>query len=118
MIELCKLYVIKLNQILTFNIEGHRAAYYYFEGIIYYSNRMTTSSTTASTDHEICVAGSDIFKNYLDMPVWQLRHLQVSRFIEKHQISKVLDIGCAEGTLINRLSRSYELEKLIGIDFD
>lgn len=52
------------------------------------------------------------------MPVWQLRHLEVSRFIDKHGIKRVLDIGCAEGTLINRLSRSSEMELLIGIDFN
>lgn len=53
------------------------------------------SETTKQVDPEVCLVASDIFKNYLDMPVWQLRHLEVSRFIEKHQITKVLDIGCA-----------------------
>lgn len=42
---------------------------------------MTSPSVTIKQDPEICVATSEIFKNYLDMPVWQLRHLQVSRFI-------------------------------------
>jgi hypothetical protein len=48
----------------------------------------------------------NIFKNYFDMPVWQLRHMEVSNFIRKNSIKNILDIGCAEGTLINRHSRS------------
>ena len=52
------------------------------------------------------------------MKVWELRHLEVSRFIEQHHITKVFDIACSDGKLINRLSRTHSTELLVGIDID
>lgn len=47
-----------------------------------------------------------------------MRHLEISRFIEQHNITRIMDLGCCEGSLIQRLARSSSIELLVGVDID
>ena len=59
-----------------------------------------------------------IFKDYLGMKIWEMRHLAVSKLIANKQITRVLDIACSNGKLLQRLSRESSMELLVGIDID
>lgn len=50
-----------------------------------------------------------IFKDYLGMALWELRNLKVDKYVSHYSIKKLLDVGCGEGHLINRLSRKEEI---------
>ena len=52
------------------------------------------------------------------MKLWEMRHREVGKYAELHDIKRIADFGCSEGELINRLSRSEILEHIVGVDFD
>ncbi len=56
---------------------------------------------------------SSVFKDYLGMKIWEQRHLAVSKFIEEKSITKIMDIACSDGKLIQRISRSSTLEYVV-----
>jgi len=42
----------------------------------------------------------------------------VNKILEKHKATRVLDLGCSEGTFLQRLSRCPKMEILVGLDID
>jgi len=59
-----------------------------------------------------------VIRHYLGMSLNEMRHLEISRFIEHHNITRIMDLGCCEGALIQRLARSSTIELLVGVDID
>jgi hypothetical protein len=53
--------------------------------------------------------GESVFKEYFGMKIWELRHLAVSRFIDAKQIKSVIDFGCSDGKLVQRLARCAKI---------
>ena len=59
-----------------------------------------------------------VIQHYLGMTMNQMRHLEVSRAIEAKGIISVLDLGCSEGLLLQKLSRSEQIQLLVVVDVD
>jgi hypothetical protein len=72
---------------------------------------MEMSLRSDSEDHSV-------IRHYLGMTMNQMRHLQVSRVIEANSVLSVLDLGCSEGLLLQKLSRSETIQLLVGVDKD
>lgn len=47
-----------------------------------------------------------------------MRHLEVDRIIEQRNIKTFIDLGCSEALLIQKLSRSENIELAVGVDRD
>ena len=54
-----------------------------------------------------------------DFKVWELRRVKVMEMVKKHNIKRILDIGCGEGKLLTYLlSLEIGIKELTGIDID
>ena len=52
------------------------------------------------------------------MTLNQRRHHTVSKIIERHGISSMIELGCSEGELLLRMSRAECVDLLVGVDID
>jgi ribosomal protein L11 methylase PrmA len=61
---------------------------------------------------------SSVIKHYIGMSMNQMRHLEIDRIIETHNIDSLIDLGCSEGLLLQKLCRSESIQLAIGVDID
>lgn len=47
-----------------------------------------------------------------------MRYLDVGKVIDKFAIKSLIDFGCSEGLLIQKLARADNIELLVGVDID
>lgn len=57
-------------------------------------------------------------KHYVGMSMNQMRHLEIDRIIQDKAILSLLDLGCSEGSLLQKLGRSEKLQLLVGVDIE
>ncbi|CAD8114837.1 unnamed protein product [Paramecium primaurelia] len=64
---------------------------------------------------EIKAYENDIFYDNMGMRLWERRHQQLDKYIEKE---RTLDIGCNDGKFIQRLAHSLDFNFIAGLDID
>ncbi|CAD8127443.1 unnamed protein product [Paramecium sonneborni] len=64
---------------------------------------------------EIKAYENDIFYDNMGMRLWERRHQQLDKYIER---DKILDIGCNDGKFIQRLAHSLDFNLIAGLDID
>lgn len=52
------------------------------------------------------------------MSMNQMRHLEIDRIIQDKHILSLLDLGCSEGLLLQKLGRSDTIQLLVGVDIE
>jgi 2-polyprenyl-3-methyl-5-hydroxy-6-metoxy-1,4-benzoquinol methylase len=61
---------------------------------------------------------SDIFRSLAGLKLWEARHSEVLDFIDQNQVLTILDLGTSESTLLMKVQRGLQIQKMAGLDID